>query len=54
MHAEDGSAATPDIKTLVEAIITEQGFCDNRAAQMDQDDFLCLLAAFNARGIHFS
>lgn len=30
------------------------GYADRRAAKMDQDDFLRLLAAFNVAGIHFS
>jgi 18S rRNA (adenine1779-N6/adenine1780-N6)-dimethyltransferase len=42
------------IKELVESILTETDFSDKRAARMDIDDFLCLLAAFNARGIHFT
>lgn len=42
------------IKELVETILTETDFSDKRAARMDIDDFLCLLAAFNAKGIHFT
>lgn len=42
------------MKQLVESILVETDFSDKRAARMDIDDFLCLLAAFNARGIHFT
>lgn len=42
------------IKELVESILIETDFSDKRAARMDIDDFLCLLAAFNAKGIHFT
>eukprot|EP01041_Mallomonas_annulata_P011846 gene11846-24835_t len=44
----------PDIKLLVEEVLTTEKYSDKRAANMDNDDFLCLLAAFNAKGIHFS
>lgn len=42
------------MQALVERVLTETGYSDTRAARMDQNDFLCLLAAFNANGIHFS
>ena len=44
----------PDMKDTVQEVLTELEFLDKRAAKMDQDDFLRLLAAFNAKGIHFS
>lgn len=44
----------PDMKRLVEDVLIDEGFCDQRAARMDINDFLALLAAFNAKGIHFS
>lgn len=44
----------PDMKLLVEAVLTETGYSEQRAARMDINDFLCLLAAFNAKGIHFT
>ncbi len=44
----------PVMKQLVEEVLTIEEFSDKRAARMDQDDFLRLLAAFNAKGIHFS
>ena len=44
----------PAIKTIVEATLEETGFTESRAAKMAINDFLNLLAAFNARGIHFT
>ncbi|PWN51138.1 rRNA adenine dimethylase [Violaceomyces palustris] len=38
----------------VEAILVETGMAENRAAKMDIDDLLKLLAAFHEKGIHFS
>ena len=47
-------AAAPDVKALVEAVLGTDRFREKRPAKMDLDDFLALLAAFNARGLHFS
>jgi 18S rRNA (adenine1779-N6/adenine1780-N6)-dimethyltransferase len=44
----------PVMKELVEEVLNATGYSDQRAAKMDTNDFLCLLAAFNAKGIHFS
>jgi 18S rRNA (adenine1779-N6/adenine1780-N6)-dimethyltransferase len=44
----------PDMKALVEEVLTTAGYAETRAARMDINDFLCLLAAFNAKGIHFT
>ena len=44
----------PEMKAVVEEVITTHGYSDQRPARMDINDFLCLLAAFNARGIHFT
>jgi 18S rRNA (adenine1779-N6/adenine1780-N6)-dimethyltransferase len=44
----------PSMKDIVEEVLTTEGYSDKRAAQMDINDFLCLLAAFNKRGIHFA
>lgn len=44
----------PDIKSIVEEILTDEKFSSQRAATMDINDFLCLLAAFNDRGFHFT
>ncbi|EOD14862.1 hypothetical protein EMIHUDRAFT_197460 [Emiliania huxleyi CCMP1516] len=35
-------------------VLEETGFAEERTAKLDQDDFLRLLAAFNAVGIHFA
>jgi 18S rRNA (adenine1779-N6/adenine1780-N6)-dimethyltransferase len=44
----------PDMKALVEEVLTAEGFAEQRAARMDINEFLALLAAFNAKGIHFT
>ena len=44
----------PDMKALVEEVLVAEGFAEQRAARMDINEFLALLAAFNAKGIHFS
>lgn len=44
----------PDMKELVEEVLRTENYSDQRASKMDINDFLCLLAAFNAKGIHFS
>jgi 18S rRNA (adenine1779-N6/adenine1780-N6)-dimethyltransferase len=44
----------PDMKILVEEVLSQDGFHEQRAARMSINDFLCLLAAFNAKGIHFT
>jgi 18S rRNA (adenine1779-N6/adenine1780-N6)-dimethyltransferase len=43
-----------EMKALVEEVLQKEGFSDQRAARMSINDFLCLLAAFNEKGIHFS
>lgn len=35
-------------------VLDKGGFAEKRAAKMTQDEFLALLAAFNAAGIHFA
>jgi 18S rRNA (adenine1779-N6/adenine1780-N6)-dimethyltransferase len=44
----------PDIKAVVEEVVGLEQFKDKRAAKMDLDDFLALLAEFNSRSIHFA
>lgn len=44
----------PDMKTMIEEVLTKEGYSDQRAAKLDLNDFLCLLAAFNLKGIHFT
>lgn len=50
----EGSKPTDRIKALVEEVVGLPQFKDKRAAKMDLDDFLALLAEFNARNIHFA
>jgi 18S rRNA (adenine1779-N6/adenine1780-N6)-dimethyltransferase len=40
-----------DMKQKIEDILQESGFADSRAAKMDVDDLLKLLAAFNVQGM---
>ncbi|KAH8074125.1 rRNA (adenine-N6,N6-)-dimethyltransferase [Aureococcus anophagefferens] len=54
MTDADEAADAPDVKALVEAIMEDPRFKDKRAAKMDLDDLLALLAAFNEKGLHFS
>lgn len=42
-----------DMKAKVQGVLTKVGMAEERAAKMDQDDYLKLLAAFNEEGIHF-
>lgn len=43
-----------DMKTKIESILTEQKADQKRARTMDIDDFMEILHAFNADGIHFA
>jgi 18S rRNA (adenine1779-N6/adenine1780-N6)-dimethyltransferase len=57
-HAINNIALTEPItneflKSIVEDVLTTEGYSDQRAAKMDINDFLCLLAAFNSKNIHF-
>lgn len=54
---DDGTRAPrgeADVKALVEGILDDERFRDKRAAKMDIDEFLALLAAFNQAGLHFT
>jgi 18S rRNA (adenine1779-N6/adenine1780-N6)-dimethyltransferase len=42
------------VKGIVEEVLAMPEFEALRSARMDQDDILALLAAFNARGLHFT
>ena len=42
------------MKALVEEVLEEIQFREKRARTMDIDDFMKLLHAFNAKGIHFA
>jgi 18S rRNA (adenine1779-N6/adenine1780-N6)-dimethyltransferase len=43
-----------DMKAMVEEVLQTEGYSDKRAARLGKEDFLCLLAAFNSKGIHFA
>ena len=43
-----------DMKSMVDEVLQEKAMMDKRSRTMDTDDFLQLLCAFNARGIHFA
>lgn len=40
-----------DFKDRIEQILSDSGYSENRAAKMDVDDLLKLLAAFNVLGM---
>ena len=50
----ENQSAKSIMKALVETVLTETGYSNVRAAKMDMNDFLCVLAAFNAKGVHFT
>lgn len=57
MEIEGGKTGVPragGVKALVEEVVALPAFEGKRAAKMDLDDFLALLAEFNQRGVHFS
>ena len=39
---------------VVDRVLEESGYAEQRSAKMDLDDFMRLLAAFNAAGVHFT
>ena len=47
-------AADARVEDLVESVVTQEKWAGKRASKLDLDDFLELLAEFNARGIHFA
>jgi len=51
MEVDEGNI---DMKAMVEEVLTREGYSDKRAAKLEINDFLCLLAAFNMKGIHFA
>lgn len=44
----------PDMKELVERILSDSGFLEQRSRNLSIDDFVRLLTAFNEAGIHFA
>lgn len=55
---DGGSGSKPKgferMKGIIEEVCALEQFKEKRAAKMDQDDFLSLLAEFNKRGVHFT
>ena len=56
--ARKGKAAkkgkvSEEFKEMVMRVLVDSGYEEQRAAKMNQDQFLALLAAFNKAGIHF-
>jgi len=43
-----------NMKDMIETILSETGYAENRAAKMDINDLLKLLSAFHDKGIHFA
>ena len=41
-------------KAFVERIVQETGLADTRSSKMGTDEFLKVLAAFNAHDLHFT
>lgn len=52
-HETVGTSAET-VKQLIEEVLATDGFGEMRSSKMSQDDFLRLLAEFNAKGIHFA
>jgi 18S rRNA (adenine1779-N6/adenine1780-N6)-dimethyltransferase len=42
-----------NMKEKVEKLLIDSDYSDKRANKLDMDDFLKLLAVFNAAGLHF-
>ena len=42
------------MKDLVEKVLVDSGYRDRRASKLSVDEFLELLTALNAAGIHFA
>lgn len=43
-----------DIDQVIDKVLEDSALSENRAAKMDVDDFLSLLATFHEYGLHFS
>jgi 18S rRNA (adenine1779-N6/adenine1780-N6)-dimethyltransferase len=54
LSVANSAASNIDIKSLVEKILFDTNYTEARAAKMEINDFLALLSAFNAKGIHFT
>ncbi|GLI60554.1 hypothetical protein VaNZ11_002712 [Volvox africanus] len=49
-----GGRVSPEFRELVLKVLTDNGMDTNRSSKMSQEEFLQLLALFNAAGIHFT
>ena len=49
-----GSAEHAEVRAIIDDVLERTGGKDRRAAKLEQDDYMALLAAFNEAGIHFS
>eukprot|EP00198_Chlamydomonas_reinhardtii_P000368 XP_001689703.1 dimethyladenosine transferase [Chlamydomonas reinhardtii] len=49
-----GGKVSPEFKELVMKVLEDNGLDTNRSSKMSQEEFLQLLALFNAAGIHFA
>ena len=57
LHCSLNDKAVPegfDMKEMVNDILCKMAADDKRARTMDMDDFISLLRAFNAQGVHFT
>ena len=52
--AAPSAASLKDVKDIVEKVLVDSGYRDTRAGKMGIDNFLELLTAMNAAGIHFA
>lgn len=53
LKGSKGGRYSEAFKVKVLKVLEDVGMADKRAAKLGQNDFLTLLAAFNAQGIHF-
>ena len=49
-----GGGVLGSARSLIEEVLESVGYAEQRAAKMDLDDFMRLLAAFNKAGVHFT
>lgn len=54
MRGSKGGRYTEAFKQKVLGLLQEAGYSDKRSSKLGQDDFMALLATFNAAGVHFS
>jgi len=57
LNSDGGSAMdtdVPKVTELIEEVLSMEEWKNKRAAKLEIDDFLSLLAEFNKRGIHFA